>query len=67
MVVHYTGNQLRTEGNLSGNLASIIQAPDEFFQDFVDRLQRAASRILKILKQEYLVYENPNAACHAIS
>jgi hypothetical protein len=37
-------NQLSTKGDLSGNVASIRQAPDELFQDFVDRLLKAASR-----------------------
>jgi hypothetical protein len=38
-----TWNQLPTKGDLGGNLASIRQGPDE---DFVDRLLKAASRIL---------------------
>jgi phosphoribosyl-AMP cyclohydrolase len=38
-------NQLWTKGDLSVNLASIRQVPDECFQDFVDRLLKAASKI----------------------
>ena len=34
MAAHHTWNQLPTKGNLSGNLASIRQVPDERFQDF---------------------------------
>ena len=45
MATWHTWNQLLTKGDLSGTLASIRQAPDESFQDFVDRLLKAASRI----------------------
>ena len=46
MAAHLAWNQLLTKGDLSGSLASIRQGPDELFQDFVDRLLKAASRIL---------------------
>ena len=42
---HHSWNQLSTKGDLSGSLASIRQAPGELFQDFVDRLLKAVSRI----------------------
>jgi hypothetical protein len=35
MIDHHTWNQLSTKGDLIRNLASIRQAPDELFQDFV--------------------------------
>jgi hypothetical protein len=61
-------NQLPTKGNLSGNLASIRQAPNELFQDFVGRLLRAASRIFGDSQAgnsfvTQLAYENANAVC----
>lgn len=61
-------NQLPTKGDLSGSLASIRQAPDELFQDFVDRLLKAASRILGASQAgsafiTQLVYENANTVC----
>lgn len=40
-----TWNQLPTKEDLSGSLASVRQAPDELFQDFVDRLLKSANRI----------------------
>ena len=45
MAAHHSWNQLPTKGDLSGSLASIRQAPDELFQDFVDRLLKSANRI----------------------
>ena len=42
MAAYHAWNQLLTKGDLSGNLASIRQASDELFQDFVDRLLKAA-------------------------
>ena len=38
MATLHSCNQLQTKRDLSGKLASIRQAPDEVFQDFVDRL-----------------------------
>ena len=45
MAAQHAWNQLPTKGDISGNLASIRQAPDELFLDFVDRLLKAVSRI----------------------
>uniref|UniRef100_UPI00402B82DD LOW QUALITY PROTEIN: endogenous retrovirus group K member 10 Gag polyprotein-like n=1 Tax=Arvicanthis niloticus TaxID=61156 RepID=UPI00402B82DD len=45
MAAHCAWNQLPTKGDLSGNLSSIKQGPDELFQEFVDRLLKAAGRI----------------------
>lgn len=69
MAACHTWNQLPTKGNLGGNLASIRQAPDELFQDFVARLLKAASRIFGDCQAgipfvTQLAYENANAACH---
>ena len=47
MAAHHSWNQLPTKGDLGGSLASIRQGPDELYQDFVDRLLKAASRILE--------------------
>ena len=44
MAAHHAWNQLPTKEVLSGNLLGIKQAPDEQFQKFVDRLQKAAGR-----------------------
>ena len=38
--------QLPAKGDLGGSLVSIRQGPDELYQNFVDRLLIAASRIL---------------------
>ena len=46
MAAHCAWNQLPTKGDLGGSLASIRQGPDELYQNFVDRLLIAASRIL---------------------
>lgn len=55
-------------GDIGGSLASIRQSPDEPYQNFVDRLLIAASRILgksdtgsPFVMQ--LPYENANAMC----
>ena len=55
---------------MGGSLASIRQGPDEPYQNFVDRLLIAASRILgksdtgsPFIMQ--LAYENANAMCRA--
>ena len=62
--------QLPVRGDVGGSLASIWQSPDEPYQNFVDRLLIAASRILgksdtgsPFIMQ--LAYENTNAMCHA--
>lgn len=70
MAAQCAWNQLPTKGGLSGSLASIRQAPDELFQDFVDRLLKAASRILGDSQAgspfiTRLAYENANTACRA--
>ena len=46
MVSHHAWKQLPAKRDLGGNLASIWQGPDELYQDFVDRLWKAARRIL---------------------
>jgi hypothetical protein len=46
VAARHAWNQLLTKGDLSESLASIQQGPDELFQNFVDRLLKAASRIL---------------------
>jgi hypothetical protein len=70
MAAHHSWNQLPTKGDLGGSLASIRQGPDELYQDFVDRLLKAASKILgdsqmgnTFLMQ--LAYENANTVCHS--
>ena len=62
--------QLPFRGDVGGSLASIRQGPDEPYQNFVERLLIAASRILgksdtgsPFIMQ--LAYENTNAMCHA--
>ena len=45
IAAHHAWSQLPTKGNLSGNLSGIKQAPDELFQEFMDSLLKAASRI----------------------
>ena len=67
MAAHHAWNQLLTKGDLSGSLASIQQAPDDLCQDFVDRLLKAASRILGDSQMgnpfvTQLAYENANTA-----
>jgi hypothetical protein len=62
-----TWNQLPIKGDLGGSLASIRQGRDEIFQDFVDKLLKAASRILGDSQTgnpfvAQLAYENANAA-----
>jgi hypothetical protein len=61
---------LPVRGDIGGSLASILQSSDEPYQNFVDRLLIAASRILgksdtgsPFLMQ--LAYENANAMCCA--
>lgn len=54
MASHCAWNQLPTKGDLGGSLASIRQRPDELYQDFVDRLLKAASRILGDSQMESL-------------
>ena len=46
MAACHAWNQLPSKGDLNGSLASIRQGPDEPFQDFVDRLLKAASSSL---------------------
>ena len=60
--------QLPVRGDVGGSLASIRQSPDEPYQNFVDRLLIAASRILgksdtgsPFVMQ--FTYENANAMC----
>jgi hypothetical protein len=62
--------QLPVRGDVGGSLANIRQGPDEPYQNFVERLLIAASRILG--KSDtgspfviQLAYENANAMCHA--
>ena len=62
--------QLPVIGDVGGSLANIRQGPDEPYQNFVDRLLIAASRILgksdtgsPFVMQ--LVYENTNSMCRA--
>ena len=45
MTASHTWNHSLAKGDLSGNLVSIRQPPDELFQDFVDRLLKTVSRI----------------------
>ena len=71
MAACHAWNQLLTKGDLNGNLASISQAPDEFFQDFVDKLLKAVSRIFGESQAgnpfvTQLAYENSNAACYSL-
>ena len=63
MAAYHAQNQLPTKGDLSGS-------PDELYQHFVDRLLKAANRILgdsqtgsPFIMQ--LAYENANAVCSA--
>jgi hypothetical protein len=70
MAAHCAWNQLPTKGDFGGSLASIRQGPDALYQDFVDRLLKAASRILGDSQMgnpsiTQLVYESANAACCA--
>lgn len=44
MAVHCAWTQLPTKGDSSGSLSNIKQGPDESFQEFVDRLLKAAGR-----------------------
>ena len=46
VAAHYAWGQLRVRGDVGGSLASIWQSPDEPYQNFVDRLLIAASRII---------------------
>ena len=41
MAAHHAWNQLLTKENLIGKLSGIKQAPEEAFQEFVDRLLKA--------------------------
>ena len=70
MAAHCSWKQLLAKGDLGGSLASIRQGPDELYQNFVDRLLIAASRILgdsdtgsPFIMQ--LAYENANTVCRA--
>jgi hypothetical protein len=62
--------QLPAKGDLGGSLVSIRQGPDELYQNFVDRLLIAASRILGDSDtgrpfNMQLAYEKANAvSCH---
>ena len=71
MAARYAWKQLPAQGNPDGSLASIWQGPDELYQNFVDMLFIAASRILgnsdtgsPFIMQ--LAYENANAICRAV-
>ena len=69
MAAHSAWNQWPTKGDLSESLGSIQQGRDEIFQDFVDRLLKAASRILgdSRIRNTFLTqlaYENANSAWH---
>ena len=68
MAAHCSWKQLLAKWDLGGSLASIRQGPDELYQNFVDRLLIAASRILEdsdmgspFIMQ--LTYENANTVC----
>ena len=68
MAACHAWKQLPAKGDLGGSLASLWQGPDELYQNFVDRLLIAASRILgdsdtgsPFIMQ--LAYENANAVC----
>lgn len=59
------------KGDPDGSLASIRQGPDELYQNFVDGLLIAASRILGNSDKRspfilQLAYENANTVCRAI-
>jgi hypothetical protein len=58
MAVRHAWNQLPTKGDVNGSVAIIWQGPGELFQDFVDRLRKAASRIHGDLKWEILLFRN---------
>jgi hypothetical protein len=67
---HRAWGQLPVTADVGGSLASIRHCSDEPYQNFVDRLLIAASRILgksdtgsSFVMQ--LAYENANAMCHA--
>ena len=47
LATHRAWAQLSTEGDLSGNLSGIKQGPDQPFQEFVDRLLKAAGKIFE--------------------
>jgi hypothetical protein len=71
MAARYAWKQLPAQGNPDGSLASICHGPDELYQNFVDRLLIAASRILgnSDMRSPFilqLAYENSNAMCCAI-
>ena len=71
MAAHHAWKQLPAQGNPDGSLASIRQGPDELYQNFVDRLLIAASRILGNSETRspfilQLAYENANAMCCAV-
>jgi hypothetical protein len=62
---------LPAKGDPDGSLASIRQGPDELYQNFVDGLLIAASRILGNSDKRspfilQLAYENANTVCRAI-
>ena len=70
MAACHVWNRFPTKGDLSGNLSDIKQGPKEQFQEFVDRLLKAAGRIFGDSQAgvpfvTQLAYEDANAACHA--
>ena len=52
MAAHHEWNLLPTKGVFSGSVTGIRQAPDELFQDFVDRLLKQLTEFLEILRQK---------------
>jgi hypothetical protein len=68
--VRHAWGLLPVRGDIGGSLASILQSSDEPYQNFVDRLLIAASRILGKLDTRstfimQLAYENANTMCRA--
>jgi hypothetical protein len=69
VAAHHAWGKLTIRADVGGSLASIQRGPDEIYQNFVDRLLIAASRILgksdmgsPFIMQ--LAYENANTMCH---
>ena len=68
MAACHVWNRFPTKGDLSGNLSDIKQGPKEQFQEFVDRLLKAAGRIFgdpqaRVPFVTQLAYKNANAVC----
>ena len=71
MAASLAWKQLPAQGNPDGSLASIWQGPDELYQNFVDMLFIAASRILGNSDTRspfifQLAHENARAMCRAV-